>query len=483
MIDTIKLAIPLSKKQHALINNKIMMADREQWALFNPSVGEFRLVRVKGLFQADQNSYHREIKFDISPSFIPDNTYLTIELSLPKFWYGHNIWLLYGFTKPLVEIKKQLEQQFGLCKKNKLLDILTWQVHRLDICYAWKFPSQSSAKAYLDSLKHLHFPRKEPTYFTNGIQFVGRTYSVKFYLKYPEFRQHDLPELKKQGNSFDYINFLETEAEGVLRYEATLRKQYLKLMKVQVVADLFENSFFYVDKDLPNNIEAKEKVISILFNMNIDKLQNLIKNDFNSLLPVYIKEELAIESTKEETEKILNNPEVKKLINSVDNKLESKNESFNKILEQILTKEIVIQIAKINNVVLKLKYFLTKFIGENSTMQEADKVKEKLHKLYKPSKVARLVGFWLYVQRFGTNEAKEIFGRNPYYQAKADLKKAGVSLVEPPDNVIRLDEDFFRNFKLEVPSNHVVNRVDNERDSQNLLNFCDFKQGKDGGYN
>jgi hypothetical protein len=104
-------------------------------------------------------------------------------------------------------------------------------------------------------------------------------------------------------------------------------------------------------------------------------------------------------------------------------------------------------------------------------MQTVDEVEAKLASVYKPVKATRLTGLWLYVQKFGTAKAKATLGDRPYYRAKADLKKAGVSLVEPPSNVIHVDRDFFQNFRFEVPSRFVTNRVDNFRNSENLLNL------------
>jgi hypothetical protein len=118
-----------------------------------------------------------------------------------------------------------------------------------------------------------------------------------------------------------------------------------------------------------------------------------------------------------------------------------------------------------------LQYLLTKFLGVNPGMQHTDEVEALLNDAFKPVKAARLMGMWLYVQRFGTDRAKEAFGHNSYYVARRDMKKAGVSLIEPPKNVVRLEPKFWDKFKVQVPSEFVVNKVDDFRNSGNVLNL------------
>jgi hypothetical protein len=105
-------------------------------------------------------------------------------------------------------------------------------------------------------------------------------------------------------------------------------------------------------------------------------------------------------------------------------------------------------------------------------MLQADQVESKLLEAYKPVKAARLMSFWLYVQRFGSARAKEAFGKNSYYVSKGDMKKAGITLLEPPTgNVTVLEADFLRRFRMQIPSDDVTNQYDDHRDTVNVLNF------------
>lgn len=431
MFDTLKFAIPLSDKQYNRIRNIALNSDREQWSLLTPTTGELRFKRLIGLAETDQQSFHREIMWDIPGHYILDQTPLVVEFSLPKFWYGHNISLLYDPITPLNHFKKLLEQQLQLTRL-KLPPIDTWVLKRADLCYAYKCPSQVVAQAVLDSLKHLHYPRKKPAIYPTGILFTGRAYSVKFYLKLNDFRSHDMVALLKDKAAYEWVNYLEQKADGILRYEATLRSQYLKQRGIRSIKDLLKFSMsasrFQLNCDFDEPKTEEEKVAFwtqiILYNVQAGKL----KPEADDLtIP-------------------LRNGQV----------VTSPFGSFT-FFKRTLTDEL-------------LQYFLDKFVGDKG-MQLASEVEAKLNEVYRPVKAARLMSFWLYVQRFGSDKAKESFGKRTYYYSKSDLRKAGVSLVEMNDNVIRLSPGFFQDFKLEVPSKFVTNEFDDFRDGQNILNF------------
>lgn len=124
-----------------------------------------------------------------------------------------------------------------------------------------------------------------------------------------------------------------------------------------------------------------------------------------------------------------------------------------------------------------LRFFIDKFIGSESKMQEISQIQAKLLETYKPVKAARLVSMWLYVQRFGSSKAKEIFGTRTFYYAKRDLKKVGISFIDEPKVATTVDNDFLTRFTLAVPSSEVTNRVDDFRDSSNILNFVPRTSG------
>jgi hypothetical protein len=455
MLDTIKLGIPLTQKQYDKIHAIAYQSEQPQWVLLIPITGEMRFRRITGLAEADQNSYHREIRWDIPATYLPphgklvdgefieaNRTFLTVELSLPKFSYGHNIHLLYDFAGAIAKLKKLLERQFNLQTRAKLVDIGQWQVWRVDCCYAWRMPNQQVAQQVLDSLKHLHYPRKKPVIYPTSIQFAGKTYSVKFYLKLPEFKAHDRKALIKAKANLEWINHLENKADGVLRYETTLRRQYLQKQDINTVADLMRPAVeFVMDFDIGD--KNPQFLFDLILEVNLQRsgvvpganwLDQLEDGHYFDLPP-------GAEVRNDETgQMVYTHP--------------GGGMTF----------------RKRDNPTAVLQYFLDKFVGEHG-MQRVDEVKKKLMETYKPVKAARLISFWLYVQKFGTSEAREVFGKNSYYTARSDLKKAGVSLIEAANTVVTLASDFLGDFKLKVPNQHTTNQFDDFENHDNVLNF------------
>lgn len=417
----------------------------------NPVIGELRFVKMSGLVKTDQHSYHRELRWDIEPVYSPDSK-LILEFSIPKYWYGHNIRLFYEFTKALSVLKTALEGLFGLKTRSKLPDPLTWHLYRVDVCYAWQFPTQIAAQEYLNSLKGFSYPRKRPIIYPTSIVFQGATYTLKFYLKHPEFRTHDMKELVKAKASLEWINHLEALADGVLRCEATLRRQYLKVKGLLTVADLVRPmNRIHWDEELCK-YEGLIPDMAMYLVLNLWAKNNGIDLSYN-------------------LEHGLNNP-------LVDGAYFYAPPSTFRIKDTVYEHPGGGFTFKIENrLMVLLQGFIDKFVGLGAKMQEVHEVEAKLLEIYKPVKAGRLVSVWLYVQKFGTERAKEVFGRDSYYRSKRELKDAGISLADRSKLVTTIDRSFFDNFTLSVPSPHVVNKEDDFRDSGNILNFIPKTSG------
>lgn len=456
MIDTLKIGIPITQRQFTKIQLQIIQDDRWQWAKIQTSTGEIKFHRYKGLANLDQQSFHREIFWDIPDHYKENETYIYIEFSVPKFWYGHNIHLLYDFVKALKLLKQILEKQLNC----RFADVLEWTLWRVDICYAWRCPTQVIAQQVLDSLKRLHYPRKKPTIYENSVLFTGATYSLKFYLKLPEFLAHDRKILLKQKVLLEWINSLENKATGVLRCEATLRRKYLKTNNILTIKDLTKviNIITLDNETLENHLEISKnkavkeaciRMIKCKILVDLDKL-GLIKKTYlaHSNIVVFKGNILHLIG---DTYKI----------QPFDISVHGRTYSF---------KGGSCSIKCVDKTVDIINYFLTKFLGHYKGMDDFEKVKAKLLEKYKPVKASRLLAFWLFVQRAGSKEAKEMFGHNSYYVSKRDLKAAGVSLLEPI-KVIDAKDRFLKEFRIEIPSPYVTNTVDDDRNSDNILNL------------
>lgn len=456
MIDTLKIGIPLTEKQFTKIQLQITQDDQWQWVKLQTSTGEIKFHRYKGLAYLDQQSFHRDLLWDIPDRYRENETYIYVEFSVPKFWYGHNIHLLYDFVKPLKLLKKILEKQLHC----RFVDVLEWTLWRVDICYAWRCPTQVIAQQILDSLKHLHYPRKKPTIYENSVLFTGTTYSLKFYLKLPEFLSHDRKILLKQRVLLEWINNLENKANGVLRCEATLRRKYLKTNNILTVNDLTTviNTITLDDETLENHPEiSKSKAVKEACMMPI---KGMILLDLDELGK--------IKRVKTEDPKIFTwEPNKFHLIGEKYNISPFNTGVYG---ENYFFKGGSCTIKCVDKTVDIINYFLTKFLGHYKGMNDFEKVKAKLLEKYEPRKATKLIGFWLFVERAGSKQAKEIYGRNSYYRSKSDLKAAGVSLLEPV-KVIDAKDRFLKEFRIEIPSPYVTNTVDDERNSDNILNL------------
>lgn len=448
MLDTIKFGIPLTEGQYEKLRFRLSEEDRWQWVQQNLKLGEIRYLRHRGLFDVDLKSYHREIFWDIPDSYRKDETFLVIELSVPKFWYGHNIHLLYDFLEPLKELKKLLEKELNL----RVSDVETWQVFRADVCYAWRCDNQRFAEQILASLKKLHFPYKQPMTYPDGILFKGKTYSFKFYLKLPEFKKHDKKALIEDKARYEWINHLESKAEGVIRCEANLKRRYLKLKGIETIGDLARPTRHLIPNDdllenYPEILKNRETYLKAIGSIN--SFQLALKYP----VKVLVVEDSDIGTPLNDGD-ICSAPAYELEINGLP--IDFKGGSFT--------------VRVLDNPTTILQYFLDKYLGSYKGMDTAEQVKLKLLEKYKPVKAARLMGFWLYVQRFGSQETKAFYGHNSYYVAKRDLKSAEVSLLEP-SKAIEASQRFLDSFRIEIPSSYATNRLDDFRDSDNLLNL------------
>ena len=380
MIDTVKVGIPLTRYQLEKLNKLLSQDDRWQWVQLQPTTGEVRFLRVKGVTELDRESFHREIAWYIPDHYNPEECCLVVELSVPKFWYGHNIHLLYGFVDALRELKKIFERQLHC----RFVDVLEWQ------------------KA-----------------------------------------------------SLDWINYLEKLATGVLRCEATLRYQYLKNKKIETIGDLARSSTSlewsqdFVELN-PGVLEDQFKLYASILMINGYTLSQKLGVDF---VDIYQRIQTENEIRLEDGDFYEAPPMILEIAG-----IEYRHNGGG------------YTVRKKDNSTTILQYFIQKFIGDNRGMDTLDQVKAKLLEKYKTNKAARLLGFWMHVQKLGSQDAKELYGKDSFYDAKSDLKAAGVSLIEPP-KVLDRAERFIEQFSLDVPSPHVVNVVDDYRDSGNLLNL------------
>ena len=455
MLDTIKFGIPLSRSQHKKLSNLVTQNEDWQWVMLNQKTGDLRFVRYKGLFDCDQQSFRRQIYWDISEIYVDDDTYLTVELSLPKYWYGHNIHLLFDWYSAIEELRKQFQRQLNCIFPS----IDNWKVWRADICYAWRCPSQQLAQSLLDSLKKLDFPYKKKVIRDESISFPGSTYSFKFYLKYPEFKAHDRKALLQDNARLEWIEYLEKKADGVIRCEATLRRKYLKRKDINTIADLNRKNqhILFSDETIENYPDIEENPMSQA--LVLSSVLNYLGHTENWISfgdRVNFRNNLLDEHNGEYS---FQAPE--HYYGEHGPRQHFKGGAFS-TFDRPITMDI-------------LSDLITKYIGSYKGMNNIETVEEKVIKKYQKCRAATLLGFWSYVQRKGIKKAKDFYGYDSFYRCKADLKKVGVSLVTPPV-VINASDRFFKNFEFTLPNEYGTNQADDYRDHDNLLNLPSQKE-------
>jgi II/X family phage/plasmid replication protein len=212
MIDTIKFEISGIYKVYEKIAEKSMESNKIDNEKEEMIFRYFNKDIPMGVFNYSVNLFSR------------DANIIYIEYSAPKIFYGHNVWLIDLYTVEEVILKKihsNLEEYFEV----ELPHYSTWTLQRLDLCYAWKFPTDQKANEALDLLRVLNYPRKKTLTYDTSITFRGSTYTVKFYLKGPEYLKKDYKRLREINE--EYGDSLISDSKGLLRYEVTIRKKQL----------------------------------------------------------------------------------------------------------------------------------------------------------------------------------------------------------------------------------------------------------------
>ena len=154
-------------------------------------------------------SYDRNINLFVSES---RPNFCFLEFSIPKYYYGNNVYLFYpssDFQHVLELVENDLIKYFG-----DFPPIKTWDIFRLDLCYAWKFLDQKTSENVLEVLRSYAFSRKKSHNYDTSIMMTGSTYSVKWYLKKPEYYYHDFLQLLHQHKE-NYAYEIANVSEGV----------------------------------------------------------------------------------------------------------------------------------------------------------------------------------------------------------------------------------------------------------------------------
>lgn len=205
-------------------------------------------------------SYHYGIIITVN------DDHFTVEFSVPKYAYNHNVKLfdVSKFESVLTVLHREMEEFF----KCTIEQPFFWELTRLDLCYAWRFYDDDTAKSVIGYIQRQKFARKTQVNYETSTMFHGTDYSVKFYMKGPEFYAHDYKRMAQQG--YKERDDILAYSKGVVRYEITLRKD-------QIIREFGAGAICFHSY----NLIQRDKIITILRN-NLQKLLGLSAEVMNT---------------------------------------------------------------------------------------------------------------------------------------------------------------------------------------------------------
>lgn len=162
---------------------------------------------------------------------------LEFNFSIPKYLYSTNVFEFIARYDQSPQAVYAMLRTFILefirdncIQQPQLKDV---EIKRIDFCYNQYFSSIEDALRYLDEQKELFikYARSSSNSYRNydtSMQYVTRRYSFKIYHKGTEFRKHDKSELVKSPNKLRIpLEYIEQQADKILRYEMTFRNSML----------------------------------------------------------------------------------------------------------------------------------------------------------------------------------------------------------------------------------------------------------------
>jgi II/X family phage/plasmid replication protein len=152
--------------------------------------------------------------------------YLEIEGSVHKAMCGHNV---YGGPVMLLGACVWLIRDVGERLGVWLPYAADWTIRRLDWSEVFDLGAVAVGE-YIWSLRQAAYPKRNPSAHGNEtVFFPGRSTTVKFYHKGPEFQEHDRKRLLASPDTLgvEWVHDLARRADGYLRVEVGIRATVL----------------------------------------------------------------------------------------------------------------------------------------------------------------------------------------------------------------------------------------------------------------
>lgn len=143
-------------------------------------------IMVKPMYEDCTKSKHGK------PEWHPSPPYLVIECSLPKAFYGQNI---YGAIEDLQSATERLKTLLQQLLGTPLPPVSSWTVQRIDWAENFRLPFEA-VQEFFEAIYHVSFPRRKMQKYSNESIFTpGSTTTIKLYHKGPEFNTNDRKRL------------------------------------------------------------------------------------------------------------------------------------------------------------------------------------------------------------------------------------------------------------------------------------------------
>lgn len=145
---------------------------------------------------------------------------LYVEVSIPKFLYGHNVTMVSDsdIQRFYIKLDNVLRNKFH-AESHSDFRPWYWTVQRMDVC--WNFQVGGDVPDYITAFRNIHIPKYTTHTYGDSetVQWLCSTKQIKFYDKEREVRRH--------GGALETIDL----AKGILRFEAEIKAKSGKLLQ------------------------------------------------------------------------------------------------------------------------------------------------------------------------------------------------------------------------------------------------------------
>jgi len=278
MIDTVKFLIPIENTNLLLRLKGTLSRFRKENLKTNEVNFEFYSSQVK------LGSYDRNV--NIMSSNTPQGFF--VEFSVPKYLKDNNVEMIEPkeLTTAIPKLYKELCDHMNY----ELPHYSTWPVYKLDTCYNWIFEDQQIATRAIDFIKLIDYPRKKKYIWDTSVMYKGSAYTVKFYLKGPEFLKNAFKKVKDQNKA----HILQQWANKILRFEIGIRKNHLQdflgrrpvllqhITDHQTIEEILQHYlgilFKYLNQKTMSNEAIKETLFAHFTNQKATRLYDFYQN-------------------------------------------------------------------------------------------------------------------------------------------------------------------------------------------------------------